>query len=363
MELADIIIEKIRHEGAICFRDFMEYCLYYPELGYYTSPGEKIGAKGDFYTSASLGPVYGAMLGRQLEEMWCLTGKQPFTIVEYGAGTGSLCRDILKYLQGNRELYEELRYCIIEKSGPLCNAGQQRLEGLNVSWHSHISELSGFSGCVLSNELLDNFAVHQVVMKDELMEVHVGYEDRFIETMQPARREIKDYLAELNVQLAPGFRTEINLQAIAWMADIAAAMKKGYVLTIDYGYLSDEFYAQQRCGGTLVCYQKHRVNDQVYEHIGRQDITAHVNFSALSHWGAKLGLDECGYTDQYHFLLGLGVRDYILQLLAGEKDIVAAARKVSMLTHTLLMDMGRKFKVLVQSRNAPGKGLSGLSLV
>ena len=116
MELSEIIIQKIKKEGPICFQDYMEICLYYRGLGYYTSNRTQLGKEGDFYTSACLTPVFGAMIGRQLEEMWHYLGEGAFTIVEYGAGTGSLCHDILEYLQGNKKMYDELRYCIIEKS-------------------------------------------------------------------------------------------------------------------------------------------------------------------------------------------------------------------------------------------------------
>src|SRR5258706_12704529 len=116
MSLAEIIIEKIKREGPVSFHDFMEMCLYYPELGYYASAQDKTGKKGDYYTSADLGPAFGIMIGRQLEEMWSILGKKAFSIVEYGAGAGFLCYDILDHLKRNKQLYNELNYCIIEKS-------------------------------------------------------------------------------------------------------------------------------------------------------------------------------------------------------------------------------------------------------
>src|SRR4051812_24910945 len=116
MQLSDIIIQQIKTGGPISFHDFMEMALYYPQLGYYTSPGDKIGADGDFYTSCNLTALYGAMIARQIEEMWHYLGKKEFTIVEYGAGTGMLCHDILTSLRQNQKLYDKLQYCIIEKS-------------------------------------------------------------------------------------------------------------------------------------------------------------------------------------------------------------------------------------------------------
>lgn len=363
MLLSEIIIHKIREEGPVSFHDFMEMALYYPEKGYYTSEQNKIGKTGDFYTSSNLTPAFGAMIARQIEEMWDLSGRKDFTIVEYGAGTGVLCHDILNYLQNNNELYEQLNYCIIEKS-PVMRAKQKVHLHQKVSWFDSIRDIPEITGCILSNELLDNFAVHQVVMQDELMEVFVDYKHNFVELLKPAKKELTDYLSELNVVLPKGFRTEINLEAIEWIKEIAASLKKGYVITIDYGYPSQELYSERRSSGTLVCYNKHTINDNPYNNIGEQDITSHVNFSALSHFGFTYGLEHCGLTSQAGFLLALGFKEYLRKVLDEElgQDIMSMVKKESFLTHTLLMDMGLKFKVLIQQKGIPKKKLSGLKL-
>ena len=363
MLLSEIIIHKIREEGPVSFHDFMEMALYYPEKGYYTSEQNKIGKTGDFYTSSNLTPAFGAMIARQIEEMWDLSGRKDFTIVEYGAGTGVLCHDILNYLQNNNELYEQLNYCIIEKS-PVMREKQKVHLHQKVSWFDSIRDIPEITGCILSNELLDNFAVHQVVMQDELMEVFVDYKHNFVELLKPAKKALTDYLSELNVVLPKGFRTEINLEAIEWIKEIAASLKKGYVITIDYGYPSQELYSERRSSGTLVCYNKHTINDNPYNNIGEQDITSHVNFSALSHFGFTYGLEHCGLTSQAGFLLALGFKEYLRKVLDEElgQDIMSMVKKESFLTHTLLMDMGLKFKVLIQQKGIPKKKLSGLKL-
>src|SRR4051812_47267210 len=172
MQLSNIIINRIQDEGPLSFRDFMEMALYYPEMGYYTSAQNKIGTTGDYFTSSTLSSVFGAMIGRQIEEMWRKSGGNEFTVVEYGAGTGSLCNDILEYLRNNSELYNKLKYSIIEKSPAMRQAERRNLAGhKNVSWHDSIKELPQLTGCILSNELVDNFSVHQVTMQDELMEI------------------------------------------------------------------------------------------------------------------------------------------------------------------------------------------------
>ncbi|WP_348812405.1 class I SAM-dependent methyltransferase [Flavobacterium maritimum] len=362
MQLSDIIMERIQKEGPISFRDFMEMALYYPDLGYYNSSQSKIGADGDFYTSANLSDAFGAMIGRQIEEMWLNLEKQPIQIVEYGAGTGLLCHDILDYLKTNSSLYDNLSYCIIEKSSGM-QERQKMLLTEKVNWYNSIQEIPEINGCVLSNELVDNFSVHQVVMEDQLMEVFVDYSDGFIEVLKPANRELTNYFTELDVVLPKGFRTEVNLEAISWIKEIAQSINKGYVITIDYGYTSSELYDKHRSSGTLLCYHKHHTNDNPYQFIGEQDITTHINFSALSYWGQKNGLHCCGITEQASFLLDLGIKEYQNKALLNTKENLMQAIQESVINYRLLMDMGMKFKVLIQEKNVRQCPLSGLKFM
>lgn len=361
MLLPELIIRQIRKEGPLSFHDFMEMALYYPGSGYYTSAGDKIGAQGDFYTSSSLTPAFGAMIGKQIEEMWSAMGEETFTIVEYGAGAGCLCRDILGYLKNNSRLYDRLNYCIIEKSAVMKEKGRACPDE-KISWHNSISDIGEINGCVLSNELVDNFPVHRVVMEDMLMEVFVDYRHDFVELLKPAGEALRDYFAELNIVLPGGFRTEINLEAIKWMKEVATFLRKGYVITIDYGYSSPELYQGHRSQGTMVCYHKHQVNDDPYHHIGDQDITSHVNFSALIHWGLKNGLHFSGLTNQGSFLLAMGFRDYLMETETAGEDIALTARKLAFVTHTLIFDMGTRFKVLIQEKGVSKESLTGLRL-
>jgi SAM-dependent MidA family methyltransferase len=365
MQLNDIIIQKIRDDGPVSFHDFMEMCLYYPELGYYTAVHNTIGKQGDFYTSSYLTPAFGAMIARQLEEMWSILGEDKFTVVEYGAGTGMLCNDILTYLKNNSKLYKHLHYCIIEKSPAMREIEKATLTRSNlcekVSWHNSIHDVPGITGCVLSNELVDNFSVHQVVMDNELKEVFVDYDNGFIEQLQPAGKALTDYLTEQDTILPEKFRCEINLEALKWINEISACLKKGYIITIDYGYSGAELYCDRHSQGTIVCYHNHSVNDCPYEHIGRQDITSHVNFSALDHWGMKSGLFSCGFTNQASFLLGLGLNEYLTQSMNHAKNFSDLKRN-ALLKYMLLIDMGDKYKVLIQQKEAPNQVLTGLKL-
>ena len=170
LPLSEIVQQKIHEEGPIRFRDFMEMALYYPELGYYTSSKEKFGEHGDYFTAPFFSNVYGRMIAKQLEEMWCLTGKKDFVIIEYGAGAGTLCSDILKNLKHNKSFYSKIKYCIVEKSKAL-QSKQQALFNASkdiaekIRWIRDIKEISPFTGCVVANEVLDNFSVHKVIMK------------------------------------------------------------------------------------------------------------------------------------------------------------------------------------------------------
>ena len=352
-----MIIGKIRREGPISFRDYMDMVLYEPGHGYYASPGEKIGKNGDFYTSPTLTPLFGEMIARQLQEMWIILDKAPFTIVECGAGTGALCRSVLHALETNTELYDQLRYFIVEKgrhqedpegtrSAPVCQS------------YAHLRDLPPFTGCILSNELIDNFPVHRVVMEEELMEIYVDHDGEFVERLRPAPESCKEYLRALQVDLPPEYRTEINLQVLDWIKDADAVLKKGFILTIDYGYPSSSLYNGARSNGTLVCYHRHQVNHDPFSHIGCQDITAHVNFSALDHWGSMQGLESCGFTSQGYFLQALGLAAYCREI--EQRSGPVTGKEKEFVLQTLLLDMGTKFKVLIQQKGLRRPLLSGL---
>ncbi|HEY4338117.1 MAG TPA: SAM-dependent methyltransferase [Puia sp.] len=351
MPLQQLIIDTIRTQGPLSFRDFMEMALYYPGQGYYAAPRDAIGEAGDFYTSPYLSHLFGEIIAGQLEEMWSWLDRRPFTIVECGAGAGLLCRDILQRLKANRELFDHLEYIIIEKSEWMRKKERALLEaeGLlpKVRWASSLHGLPPVHGCILSNELLDNFSVHQVVMCERLMEVFVSYDNGFKEVLLPASPELTEYLHEFRINLPTGFRAEINLEATEWIRDAAAALASGFVLTIDYGHCAADLYSRQ--SGTLACYHQHRVAHCPYEHVGEQDITTHVNFSALDHWGRRHGLECCGYTSQTRFLQGLGFTNRLRQ------PGIAATPQLKK-----LIEMSERFKVLIQRKGLPRVFLSGL---
>jgi SAM-dependent MidA family methyltransferase len=357
MPLPEIIIDKIRNLGPLSFHDFMEMALYYPGQGYYSSSKDRIGELGDFYTSPYLTSLFGEMIAAQLAEMWQLMDCPYFTVVECGAGTGLLCRDILERLRSDHPLFQRLQYVLIDRSDQMREKERRLLSagGLlkKVSWLPSVRDMAPFTGCILSNELLDNFAVHQVVMQEELMEIFVGYDNGFTEVLRPAGENLRRYLKELQVTLPKGFRAEINLEAVDWIRDVSMALSKGFVITIDYGHASGDLYRIKE--GTLLCYHRHQVNQSPYELIGEQDITSHVNFSALDHWGRRGGLEYCGYTTQARFLQGLGLARQLKQMEKDGQEKTDLSR-----LYALLIGMGSKFKVLIQRKGMERTFLSGL---
>lgn len=354
MELRDLIIEKIRQNGPISFREFMEMALYYPGKGYYASEKQKFGEKGDYYTNAYSGSIFGELLGKQILEMWGLAGSKTFTIVEYGAGTGLLCRDILNFFKENKRLNKELTYVIIEKSVSLIQ-DQKSLLPSQVKWIEKIEDIKPITGCIISNEVIDNFSVHKVFMGDELMEIFVDYDDGFREILKPAFPELKDYYTQLDFTLPRGYQAEINMDAIKWIKDVSGALKKGFVLTIDYGYTIEELHSADKKNGTILCYYQHEINDEPFTRIGSQDITSHVNFSALHHWGSQAGLEFCGFTTQSQFMHGLG----LVNLLRKPISSISTTGSISF-TSNFLMDLAKRLKILVQQKGLNHPRLSGL---
>ncbi len=369
--LKENIIERIKKEGPIKFETFMDMALYSPGLGYYTRDATKIGRPGDFYTSSHLHPIFGAMIGRQMEEMWDLMGRpEVFRIVEMGAGMGYLAADMLEYLKtrGRQQgvnsgaFFEHISYSIIELN-PSVKAQQQMLlkdYSDMIAWFSGLEELGPVVGCLFSNELLDAFPVRMVEMDGEVMEVYVTVKgDEVVEVKRPCGDDVREYFREFDVELPEGYRTEVNLRLKGWLRNISETLSEGFVLTIDYGYPAWDYYGDDRNRGTLLCYYQHQVNEDPYQHIGEQDLTAHVNFSAVKKWGQEFGLITAGFCPQGTYLVSLGIDEVMTGLYGDSPDLFGAAKIKSLI---LPQGMGESHKVMIQYKGAGGPKLRGFSL-
>jgi SAM-dependent MidA family methyltransferase len=360
-ELVAAIREEILAKGPIPFARFMESALYHPEYGYYSSPGEKIGWKGDYYTSSSVHPVFGELIGRQLIQMDAALGEKEFTVVEVGAGKGTLCYDILNSIRKEApDFFARLRYVIVEGSRALREKQVAWLSSLfpkALRWEEEIP--SELIGAVLSNELLDAFPVHRLrVAEDAIQEIFVDWkEERFDEVLKPpSSPELPAYLARLDLQFDRPVELEINLRALAWIGRVARALRRGYVITIDYGYPAEALYSVRRPKGTLLCYYKHTANEEPYLHVGEQDITAHIDFTSLAKAGEEEGLSLIGFTDQTHFLMGLGIAQR-MEAPANQMDRSPEARQEFLAMKQLMAPekMGKIFKILIQGKKIPAE--------
>lgn len=343
-------IHNLIHErGRITFADFMEAALYHPDGGYYTSPENRVGR--DFYTAPTAHPAFGALVAVQLEQLWrAMDAPSPFYVIEVGAGTGVLARDVLAYSAGlSAEFHRSLEYVAVDYQPPADPGGAQWLKAGEIPFRD-------VEGCILSNELLDALPVHRFEVRDgRLMEVYVTLEDgELVETLdEPSTPELERRIAGLGFDLPDGFRGEVNLGIDAWLDEVSSALKRGLALTLDYGHLAPDLYSPPRSRGTLRCYYGHTLTGNPYSHVGEQDITAHVDFSALVAAGEARGLSTIGLTTQRAFLQNLGFRQLLDSLHGmGLDQRRMDANRMAMLDLVRPDGMG-DFKALAQGKGLP----------
>lgn len=370
--LRRFISSQIEQKGPIPFSQFMEWCLYHPEYGYYQSERTKIGKEGDYYTSPCVHPLFGQLIAKQLLQMAERIGEKTFDVVEMGGGKGFLCQDILDWAKKHSPVfYHRLQYHLLETAPSFLKEQKERLreqegEG-KVFWMDPEEFEEGkvhMEGCFLSNELIDAFPVHQIVVDHhQLKEVYVIHRNgQFQEQFEkPSDPGILNYFNSMGITLQEGQRAEVNLKALDWMEKVGRCLNKGFVLTIDYGYLAEELYAPQRHNGTLSCYYQHRTSGNPYEQLGEQDITSHVNFTSLINKGEEVGLRVTGLVPQYQFLIGLGFLEE-MESLGREMSEIDALRLRLSLKHLIEPEvgMGEIFKVLVQHKEMDKPLLDGL---
>ena len=361
-DLQQLISGRIQRDGPITFAEYMRMALYEPEYGYYMTGTAKMGWEADYFTSTDVSSLFANCMGRQLFAMWEKL-KRPghFIVLEQGAGRGHLAEGVRLWAQKEAsEFYEVLDYRTedirggadaVEERSPIQGRpvrGRGQIQGrgqappllytneASIS-HDSVEEAKPkysrgdprgrpvHASVVLSNELVDAFPVHIVEKRGErLYEVFVDVQQdgRFCEVLdEPSRPEVAGYLDKYKIPwhtFEDGWRAEINLDALRWIQRTAGLMRSGFVLTIDYGDKAKALYTAWRKRGTLLCYYKHQANERPLLHPGEQDITAHVNFSALIDEGRRLGMRLHKFTTQRLWLQGLGIQEELEQRYINE---------------------------------------------
>jgi SAM-dependent MidA family methyltransferase len=330
------IIEKIRRSGSkIPFSSYMEMALYTPELGYYMKEALPFGRQGDFITAPELSPLFGQCIAGAVQPV--LDNFKHPVILEWGAGTGKLAYTLLKNCQHISQ------YVIIDISPSLRKQQENTLREYlpKITWLEELPP-EPFEGIILANEVIDAFPVTRFCLENEnVREYYVTENNQQLQwTLEPpGDPQIISLVNSLN--LGPPYTSEIHLTLKSFMENLSGCLNAGVVLVFDYGFPRHEFYHPDRYAGTLMCHYQHRANADPFYLPGMQDITAHVDFTALAENGFTAGFDVAGYTSQSAFLLECG----ILGLANTEKDNQAI--KLLTLPH----EMGELFKVMAFSKN------------
>jgi SAM-dependent MidA family methyltransferase len=353
--LAARIRDEIRARGPMPFARYMELALYDPAGGYYRSDAARPGRGGDFLTAPELHPIFGEVLAHAVEDAWDRLGRtEPFVVVEHGAGEGALAVPLLDALSPS------IRYRPVEVDERRLARLRARLAEAGLAERlDDASAGAPFDGVVIANEVLDALPVHRVRRsRDELRElaVDIGPDDAFIEVdIPPTTPALAERLDIEGIELADGQTAEVCLAIDAWVADATAALRRGLLVLIDYGAPATELYDPvRRRDGTLRAYVRHQVHDDPYRFVGRQDLTAHVDFTAVE-WAARAaGLTTLGITTQAEALMGLGIEDRLREIQA---DPATTFEDYALLRSALmrLLDpaaMG-KFRVMVFGRDWP----------
>src|SRR5438874_1188046 len=350
----------------------MQQALYHPEHGYYSSGRCAIGRRGDYFTNVSVGPLFGQLLAAQFAEIWERLGKiDKFVLVEQGAHHGEFARDVLESARKRwPDFFAALRYRIVEPFPVLQDRQLQVLAGFEdkVEWRDSIDALELFTGVHFSNELLDAVPVHLIVSQRGTglsaptectwLEKFVTLNgDMFVFVDQPiADQTLRDHLQKLPMRPAD-YQTEVNLAALDWIDNLSRKLDRGYVLTIDYGYPRDEFFAPHRSAGTLQVRAQHRLLQSPFDEIGHADITTHVEWTSIAERAEACSFEVKGFTDQHHFITG--IISELAHDIAQDDANAKAKRALQTLLHPEML--GRKFQLLALGKNvdavAPLAGL------
>jgi len=349
-QLEIIVKDKIKQKGKITFAEFMDMALYYPELGYYQKENP-FGEQGSFYTSVNASSSFGRSIASGFVQVFESTGIEQ-NICEMGAGSGYLAKDILDYYkQEFPEIYSNLSYLIIEKSEYLIERQKELLkehtDAGKVKW-TDFGNFTDFNGIFFSNELVDAFPVHRIINIDgEYKELYVINHNGKLQLYpdEISSPEIEEYMQQADIKLNNKQIGDINIDAVNWIKSLAAKISRGFVVTIDYGFEAGQLYSDFRVDGTVTCYFKHKQNNDFFERIGYQDITAFVDFSGLEIYGRKFGLEKLTFEPQWLFLIQCGILN---EMEKAESDLQRTAIKSLIVPEG---GFGTNFHVLVQTKD------------
>lgn len=348
--LAALIKQEIITKGPMAFPRFMDKALYTPGLGYYSAGLPKFGKQGDFTTAPLISKLFSQCLAKQCQQILTVC---PGAILECGAGTGEMAASLLSALYAANCLPRQ--YYILEVSADLKQRQQSLLKKClpqyydKISWIDSLSNLH-LEGIVIANEVLDAFPVHLFKQQDgEIREYFIDIsEDKFVFKLGQPAAVLQDYVDQLGISFAQDYQSECNLYVSGWIKSISQVLQKGVVLIIDYGFTRSEYYHPDRNQGTLMCHYQHQAHPNPLIHVGLQDITAHVDFTAVAEAGLACSLRLNGYTTQAFFLLGCGITD-LLQLETKQPEYTMLANEVKILTSPT--QMGEIFKVIALEKN------------
>lgn len=371
--LRDRIVEVIRREGPIPFSRYMRMCLYETGLGYYARPREQFGKAGDFYTSSDVHAVFGRLLCRQFEEMWRVLGSpKQLDLIELGPGRGLLALDVLDWAAKKfPEFAAALHYRLVETSEWLRDKLQERLSKYiatgHATVHALIGEVEPKLGHVLiafGNEFFDALPA-DIVTADGEVHVDADESGKFVEHIVPARQELLDYIDRYSVRPEDSGRVEVNLAAIDFIRRIATLFedRRGFGVFVDYGYTREEQQAGRHLD-TLMTYRQHQAGGDPYEAPGNQDITTHVNFTALQAAAHECHLDPLALVKQSQFLIGIGEANEFADAFEDTAVPQERAKVALQLKHLVTpVGIGEVFDVLVLGRGVPhdtARALHGL---
>lgn len=348
--LQELIQQKIHSQGKMAFKEFMELCLYHPDFGYYS----RVAPFEDYYTNADV-PYFAEMIAQIFYKLWQknFKGEYDFKIIELAAGSGKLAKKIMETIKTQMpDFYEKLNYIGIEKSSKRLKM-REELRALFPEKFQFLPEFNykenSIVGIIFSNEFFDALPVHRIFKKEnQIFEIFIN--ENLKEILLAPSKEVKDYLLWLGSEPKEGCAAEAHIESREWIKKLCKSLASGFILTIDYGFETEELYSDFRKEGTLLCHFKHQTNKNFYSRLGEQDMTCHINFSTLikeaQHWNVK----TVDFQTQSQFFIENGLEKFVKELpsIQEPRARLRASSSLKSLIHP--EGMGGTFKVLLQKK-------------